>query len=306
MSDWKDLVILHGNVEGARAAFEQACESIIRAKFPNKKVRGVRVHIGDGGIDIYVGELGVAPVDVYQCKYFIEGIDESQKSQIRESFRTAINSTEFKVNAWYLCLPVNLSVQEAIWFDGWAGKQAISAALIPPRDLILWSEQFGLANMIFQRDDSLKLNAILTRLRQINQDPWNALVFQTETDCYQILIKLLREHLSCLAGKYPHLEDFGRRAEAGDRIDACQYFKSALVGSLEESEKIWIFNILNDFTCEPVAYKFIRRYEELVKKSRELGHHDSLSTSELYSLWSMFRSPALKDLRDKAHWTVDF
>lgn len=306
MSDWQDLVILHGNIEGARAAFENACESIIRAKYPNKKVRGVRTHVGDSGIDIYVGDLGVAPVDVYQCKYFINGIGDSQKTQIRDSFRTATRSTDFTVNSWYLCIPVKLSVQEASWFDGWTEKQTASAKLIPPGDLLLWSEQLGLANTIFKRDDSLKLDAILADLRKINQDPWNALVDQTEKDCYKILLKLLREHLRCLAGKYPSLEALSRRAEAGDRIETCQYFKSVLVGNLDESEKTWIFTMLNDFTLEPIAYKFIRRYEELVKKAEELGRQDSLSTSEFYSLWGMFRSPIIKGLRDKAYWTVDF
>ena len=58
----------------------------------------------------------MAPVDVYQCKYFINGVDDPQKAQIRESFKTASNSPDFTVNAWYLCLPVNLSVSEARWF----------------------------------------------------------------------------------------------------------------------------------------------------------------------------------------------
>ncbi|MFA1684257.1 hypothetical protein [Achromobacter dolens] len=306
MSDWKDLTILHGNVEGARAAFEQACESIIRAKFSTRPVRGVRAHGGDGGIDIYVGELGVAPVDVYQCKYFINGVDDSQKSQIRESFKTVENSTDFTINAWYLCLPVNLSVSEATWFDGWAGNQKTSVALIPAGDLLSWSEELGLADTIFQRRDSLKLDALLARLDRVNQDPWNALVDQTETDCYRILLGLLRAHLRCLQGEYPHLESLGNGAEAGDRLDTCQYFKSVFAGNLKRSEKIWVFNLLNDFTCEPMAYKFIRRYDELVKKSKELGRDRSLSTSEFYSTWSMFRSPVLKDLRDEAHWTVEF
>jgi hypothetical protein len=116
----------------------------------------------------------------------------------------------------------------------------------------------------------------------------------------------LRAHLRCLQGEYPHLESLGNGAEAGDRLDTCQYFKSVFAGNLKRSEKIWVFNLLNDFTCEPMAYKFIRRYDELVKKSKELGRDRSLSTSEFYSTWSMFRSPVLKDLRDEAHWTVEF
>ncbi|WP_148279814.1 hypothetical protein [Pseudomonas syringae] len=81
MSNWTDLTILHGNEEGARAAFERACEMVIRAKYPHQTVRGIRVKQGDAGIDVYVGKLGVSPIEVYQCKYSTDGIGDSQKNK---------------------------------------------------------------------------------------------------------------------------------------------------------------------------------------------------------------------------------
>ena len=306
MSKWTDLVLIHGNEEGARAAFERACESIIRAKHPQKKVRAVRVASGDCGIDIYVGELGVTPIDVYQCKYFFNGVNESQKSQIRSSHDTACGNDKFTVGNWFLCIPVDFSVSESKWFDGWAAKKTVPTTLVPAAELLKWAEELGLASTIFHRTDSLKLDEILVRLKEEKRDPWNALVEQTETDCYRILLALLRAHLKCLDGKYPHLDALGIGANAGDRLDACQYFKSAIAGTLSLTEKIWIFNILSDFTCEPIAYRFIRRYDELVKKAKELDRLNELSSSEFYTTWNIFRSPTIKHMRDAAEWKVNF
>ncbi|MFW1331728.1 hypothetical protein ACEV9E_23965, partial [Vibrio parahaemolyticus] len=73
-SDWSDLKRMVGNIAGARQAFEDACLDILQKKFPEYEVEGIRVDQGDGGIDVYVGNLGVSPIDVYQCKYFIDGV----------------------------------------------------------------------------------------------------------------------------------------------------------------------------------------------------------------------------------------
>ena len=306
MSNWSDLILIHGNVEGARAAFERACEMIIRATNPLEKVRGIRPNQGDGGIDIYVGDLGRSPVDVYQCKYFVGGVGKPQKQQIRDSYKTAISSTSFQVRNWYLCLPVNLSVEETIWFESWAADCTTSVMTLPPAQLIFSAETSGLASLIFKRDDSLKLDWIMEDLKKQNRDPWIALVEQTESDCYKILLSLLRTHHGCIDGKYEHLDAYFLHAEAGDRLYACEYLKSVLVGELPDNQKIWILNMLTDTTMEPIAFRFIRRYDALVAKARELHRLDELSTSEFYSTWNFLRSPELKSLRERAHWRVTF
>lgn len=306
MSNWTDLVLIHGNVEGSRAAFERACEMILGWKHPTKKVRGVRVQHGDGGIDVYVGNLGQSPVDVYQCKYFIEGIGDAQKQQIRDSYKRAVASQDFKVKDWFLCLPVNLSVPEATWFESWAKPLKPCARLVPPSQLMADAEQSGLACSIFQRYDSLKLDWIVANLKTNSQDPWYALVAQTEDDCYKILLTLIRMHHKCIVEEYLHLDALFHRVEAGDKLDACQYLKSVLVGQIAIKHKVWLLNMLNDFTWEPLAYRFIRRYDALVKKAEELDHLDVLSTTEFYSTWALLRSPALGEVRKLAEWTVEF
>lgn len=306
MSNWTDLVLIHGNIEGARTAFERACEMIIGWKRRPETVRGIRVQQGDGGIDVYVGDFGNTPIDVYQCKYFIHGIDDSQKQQIRNSYKTAVSSADFKVNKWYLCLPVNLSIPETTWFEGWSKSLNPSVTLLPPAELMIDAENAGLATTIFQRNDSLKLDRIVEDLKKHNRDPWFALVAETEDDCFQILLKLIREHQKCIGDQYPHLNALARGANAGDKLDACQYLKSVLVGAIETNHKVWLLNMLSDFTWEPIAYRFIRRYDALIEKASELGHLPVLSTTEFYSTWNLLRSPAISSLRDQAEWTVKF
>ena len=87
--NWYDFKILHSNFAGARLAFENACETLIRVQHPDKNVKSVRIKQGDGGIDIFLGNLGVEPIDVFQCKFFLDNVGTSQKSQIDKSFLKA-------------------------------------------------------------------------------------------------------------------------------------------------------------------------------------------------------------------------
>jgi hypothetical protein len=91
----------------------------------------VRIERGDDGLDVYVGELtDPAGIAVFQCKFFPLGVGESQKGQIRDSFKRCRNSTSFKTKKWTLCLPVDLSVEEKRWFEEWRAKQADSGIVI--------------------------------------------------------------------------------------------------------------------------------------------------------------------------------
>lgn len=121
--DWRDFKALKGNIEGAREAFEKACENLVRKMHPNKTVQQIRIKLGDGGIDIYVGELGEEPITVYQCKFFLEEFGKAQHAQIRNSFNTAITSDKFELKNWVLCIPKVLDIDETVWWTKWKNKQ---------------------------------------------------------------------------------------------------------------------------------------------------------------------------------------
>jgi hypothetical protein len=96
---------LHWGLAGAREKFEDMTAQLIHVERPNSQ--RVRVVKGDGGLDSFDGSLSDPNgIDVFQVKYFPNGIEKSQKNQIRESFAAARNSKKFKVKGWTLCLPI--------------------------------------------------------------------------------------------------------------------------------------------------------------------------------------------------------
>lgn len=119
---WNDFKVMHGGVEGARAAFEQVCESLYRKIYSSVNVQQVEVKQGDGGIDIFIGEIGINPITVIQCKFFIDEFGNAQQNQIRESFKSAINSTEYQLEKWILCIPIVLSLKPNQWWSRWKDK----------------------------------------------------------------------------------------------------------------------------------------------------------------------------------------
>jgi len=121
--DWNDFKSLHSNISGARQAFELACETLFRKIYTGKSVSQVEVKQGDGGIDIFIGELGVEPITVIQCKFFLETFDESQKSQIRNSFDTAVSSDKYELKNWVLCIPRVIDIDEHSWWFKWKHKK---------------------------------------------------------------------------------------------------------------------------------------------------------------------------------------
>lgn len=119
-----NLQILWG-VAGAREKFEDMVSQLIHVERPDSK--RIRIVKGDGGLDSFQGEISDSNgIDVFQIKYFPGKIDAAQKGQIRDSFATVRDSDKFKVKSWTLCLPVDLSLEETEWFEGWKAKQADS------------------------------------------------------------------------------------------------------------------------------------------------------------------------------------
>ena len=70
-----------GEVWWTRLSFEDSDE--------DKNVKGVRLAQGDGGIDVFVGNIGQEKIDVYQSKYFDAGLRSSQWKQITDSYNRA-------------------------------------------------------------------------------------------------------------------------------------------------------------------------------------------------------------------------
>lgn len=80
----------------------------------------------DWGIDTYAGRFDET-LTVWQSKFFLDGIGDSQKKQIRESFAEVCSKAaehDLTIDAWFLALPCDMAPEERAWFDGWSGRQS--------------------------------------------------------------------------------------------------------------------------------------------------------------------------------------
>jgi len=148
---------------GAREVFEKICIQLMQLKFED--TYPVKVSQGDAGIDIFVGNFSDS-IDVYQCKYFIDGIGDAQKSQIRESFNTAVNSNQYRLNNWVLCLPCILDIKEHTWWWTWKKKMETkyekNIKLYDGSLLLTELKKYDLYNTIFDNEMINLLNNILS------------------------------------------------------------------------------------------------------------------------------------------------
>jgi hypothetical protein len=79
----------------------------------------VRANPGDWGIDTFAGSL-VDKVNIWQSKYFVDGLGDSQKAQIRGSLKSAMTNAlknHYTVESWTLCVPRELTAPERQWWD---------------------------------------------------------------------------------------------------------------------------------------------------------------------------------------------
>jgi len=142
--------------------------------FKQEHVQQMALSQGDGGIDIFIGDIGISPIGVYQCKFFLDKIGSSQKQQIKESFITAITNSNFKVKYWTLCVPRVFTNEEHTWWVNW--KSAMETAydlehnvirLFNGNHLIDEMKKAGIYNQIFKIEDSTRLLNIENIVRQL-------------------------------------------------------------------------------------------------------------------------------------------
>lgn len=165
--DWRDFKSIYGNLAGAREGFEDACETLFTKKYLDCHVSQVAIKQGDGGIDIFIGELGIEPITVIQCKFFLESFGDSQKSQIRDSFKTAAKSDKYELKEWILCIPKVIDIDENSWWFKWKHKKLEEYTkskefikLINGNALIDLMKECNVYNNIFKIEDSIKIDEI--------------------------------------------------------------------------------------------------------------------------------------------------
>lgn len=202
--DFRYLRDIHGDA-GAREIFEKICTEWLYAQY-GENAHNIRVSQGDAGIDILVGDFS-APIKNYQCKFFLDGIDDAQKKQIRDSFKTAITSTSYSMEKWILCVPCTLSASEFKWWSGWRSKQekiyGVDIALYEGGYLISQLKKHDIYETAFDDDIRTKLDEILiyfgdekkriheeivVMLNELDVEQYNDMVFVKKLENAQIAL----------------------------------------------------------------------------------------------------------------------
>ncbi len=135
---------------GAREVFEKICVELFQNIY--KDTYPVNPSPGDDGIDILVGELSESII-VFQCKYFIDGIGNSQKAQIKESYKMV--TSKYRVKEWNLCVPIVFTTKEHTWWSNWKsskGDEDISIILYEGSRLLNLLKKYDLYNRTFDDD----------------------------------------------------------------------------------------------------------------------------------------------------------
>jgi hypothetical protein len=122
---------------GAPEDFEQMLGLLVQVNYGDAHL--VFANPGDWGIDVLVGDLN-GRVTIWQAKYFIREFKEPQKSQVRESFRSAMRNSAsrgYTVDRWILCVPLSLDPPTMRWWQGWKAEREREH---PDMSIELWDE----------------------------------------------------------------------------------------------------------------------------------------------------------------------
>src|ERR1700761_8244377 len=109
--------------QGAREDFEQMIGLLVQATHGYAHL--VFANPGDWGIDVLVGDLN-GRVMIWQAKYFIREFKQSQKSQVDESFQSAMRNAArqgYIVDRWTLCVPLSLDAPTLRWWQDWQARR---------------------------------------------------------------------------------------------------------------------------------------------------------------------------------------
>jgi len=113
-------------IESARKYFEQFVFEFLRIKYDfHSSITQIREDPGDWGIDVICGDFNKQNI-IWQCKFCIDKIGETQKGDIRKSYNSVLKKSiekKFKIYKWILCIPIDLSAQEEKWWNGWKKRK---------------------------------------------------------------------------------------------------------------------------------------------------------------------------------------
>lgn len=151
----------------------------------HQHARRIRPSQGDGGLDVLVpAGQSQFHVEDYQVKKFADGLNDSRKSQIKKSLKTAIathqdTTSRYTISRWYLTLPMDLTREQEIWLANLATELNAPFpvevfGLTQIEDLLLESpniREYYLGDGMEKVREILNQMSSLTGLHNLTMDP---------------------------------------------------------------------------------------------------------------------------------------
>ena len=85
---------------------------------------------------------------VWQAKYFVHGVSRHHKSQITESFGSALKAAAahgYTLERWVLCIPASMDGPTTQWWQAWKAEQERDSGIV----IELWDEN-GLRELLLR------------------------------------------------------------------------------------------------------------------------------------------------------------
>ncbi len=275
MKDWENFISIYGNVEGARAAFEKACETTLRACNPGKEVRQIEVGQGDGGVDIAISDPGQLSIDVFQCKFFLPKLGDSQKSQVRNSFNRAIKNDKYHMTSWTLCIPLVLTLDEDSWWKKWAFSMieehnlpANFIRLINGNELAERMQQTGVYNMIFKKEVELELKELH---RLVKEDRFTEEQYRDRS-------------ITILEALYVGINSAGleQNRAVNTNVVMVQFYRDVEIDYISMREQVETLRTKN-VACSDISYSIVDDANYLLLKDNLNKNLDLLKNNHHYS-----------------------
>lgn len=255
-------------IAGARQKFESSCLYLFRKKY-GEMVQTIEPNPGDDGIDVMIGDFADDGIEIFQCKYFIDTFDDSQISQINESFKSALKSNKFKMKKWTLCIPVDLDPKQMARWSKWKKDKLdsieneieIDIQLLTQSLLIIDMKEQDIYNSLFDVELENKLNKLLatiSELKSITEENYKYV-------CEKILHKLTEQIniLQDLANEISSFHGFGNPISNNSFKEKFQ-----LLLELETTFEKDFSKLLVDMKLTNLAlFKFIDKCQDYLRHS---------------------------------------
>jgi hypothetical protein len=167
----------------------------------------------------------------------------------------------------------------------------------------------GIALTIWERKNILAIelgkmdsNRIEDKLREdLKENQFIAFKNAIEATCLDTIRRLIEKHHD-IDYNLIHVKELGKRALYGSNEATVQYIDAVLVGKSVEKVKIDFLIMHGDATGQPIIYKFLKQYQELLKRAESEGFQGLIKGTPLYQAYENVTHPAFLELRKKAYW----